>query len=128
MPVAKVDRDVAINIHVCCKSLFHLFFRCMLHMFHICCKCFYLDIAYVLQWLFKCFKCICKCFRLMFRVFYLSLDARCICFKTRSGVVHVAMTYHSHLLQLLVRCARVWEAEGWSVVRLQTIKKILLLN
>jgi hypothetical protein len=31
--VAKVDRDVAMVVHVCCKSmspLFHLFFRCML--------------------------------------------------------------------------------------------------
>ena len=35
--VAKVDYDVAIVVHVCCKclsSMFHLFFL------HVCCKCF----------------------------------------------------------------------------------------
>jgi hypothetical protein len=33
---------------------------------HICCKCFHLDVAYVLQWLHMCFSRVsdvyCKCF------------------------------------------------------------------
>jgi hypothetical protein len=46
--VAKVDYDVAhvtMVVHVCCKllfSLFHLFF-------YVCCKCFYLNVIYVLH-------------------------------------------------------------------------------
>jgi hypothetical protein len=45
--IAKVDQDVtyvAMAIHVCCKRLFgmfHLFFS------DICCKYFYLNVAYV---------------------------------------------------------------------------------
>jgi hypothetical protein len=44
------------------------------------------------------------------------------CFKSRSSVVHVAMwlTFHIRLLQLLGRCAYVWEVEGWSIARLKT--------
>ena len=68
--VAKVDRDiayVAMTIHVCCKRLFQMFylffqmyvasvFIWMLRMFHTyVCKCFCQNVAYVLQWLFKCF-------------------------------------------------------------------------
>jgi hypothetical protein len=54
MDVAKVDRDVAhvaTVIHVCCKRLFqrfHLFFS------NICCKCVYLDVAYVSHISCKC--------------------------------------------------------------------------
>jgi hypothetical protein len=75
--VAKVDRDiahVAIVIHVCCKlllSMFHLFFS------DVCCKCVYLDVAYVftcmiqmfyldVAYVYHGFKCFCKCFRHMF--------------------------------------------------------------
>ena len=60
--VAKVDRDVpyvAMVVHVCCNrlsSMFHLFFQTYVanvlyldvaYVSHICCKCFYLDVAYV---------------------------------------------------------------------------------
>ena len=45
--VTKVDRDVAyvaMVVHVCCKLLFPMF-----HLFFsgLCCKCVYLDVAYV---------------------------------------------------------------------------------
>jgi hypothetical protein len=43
-----------------------------------------------LQWLFKCFRFFCKCFRCMFQVFHLSLvyvaNVSSECFKSRSGV------------------------------------------
>ena len=57
--VAKVDQDVAyvaIVVHVCCKlmfSMFHLFFS------DVCCKCVYLNVAYV--------------FKDMIQVFYLDI-------------------------------------------------------
>ena len=50
-----------------------------LHMFlHICCKCFYLNVAYVLQWVSTVFMCFCKCFRCMFQVFHLPSN---VCYK-----------------------------------------------
>jgi hypothetical protein len=53
----------------------------MLHMF---CNCF-----------FKCFQVFFKCFRCMFQVFHLSsnhvADVSSGCFKSKSGVTHVAM-------------------------------------
>jgi hypothetical protein len=87
--IAKVDRDVAhvvMVIHVCCKLLFsrfHLFFS------DECCKCVYLDIAYVfthmmqmfyldVAYVYNGFKCFCKCFRHMFQMFYLFSD---ICYR-----------------------------------------------
>jgi hypothetical protein len=58
--VAKVDWDVAMVIHICCKLLFlmfHLFFP------DICCKCVYLNVAYVSH-------ICCKCFIWMLCMFY----------------------------------------------------------
>ena len=69
MDIAKVDRDViyvAIVVHLCWKGLFpmfHLFFRRMLQVcLSGCCICFthmlqlfYLDVAYVLQWVSRVF-------------------------------------------------------------------------
>jgi hypothetical protein len=89
--VAKVDRDVAIVVLVCCKllfSMFHLFFHThiasvyiwMLHMFYTyvasalfgCCVCFTM--------VFKCFfMCFCNWFTCMFQVLYLPSDIRCKC-------------------------------------------------
>ena len=70
MHVAKVDQDVAhvaMVVNICCKRLFQMF-----HLFFsdICCKCAYLDIAYVshicLQVLLSgcciCFAMALKCF------------------------------------------------------------------
>jgi hypothetical protein len=67
MDVVKVDRDVAMVVYVCCQLLFlmfHLFFRTyvasvfilMLHTYsHICCKYFYVVVAYILQVFFQVF-------------------------------------------------------------------------
>jgi hypothetical protein len=110
MDVAKVDRDVlyvAMVVHVCCKSLFqmfHLFFKRMLQVcLSRCCICFthmlqvfYLDVAYVFQWLFKCFHVFLQVFQtqasnvsFIFRRLFVNVSFRC--FKNRSGVA--ARTY-----------------------------------
>ena len=61
--VTKIDGDVAyfaMVVHICCKllfSIFHLFFQTYVqgvyldvaYVSHIYCKCFYLDVAYILQ-------------------------------------------------------------------------------
>jgi hypothetical protein len=66
--VAKLNRDVAMVVHVSCKlsfSMFHLFFS------DICCKCVHLDVAYVfthmmhvfyldVAYVYNGFKCFCK--------------------------------------------------------------------
>jgi hypothetical protein len=98
MDIAKIDRDIAyiaMVVHVCCKllfSMFHLFFS------EVCCKCvldvayvfihilqvFYLDVAYVLQWiqvffwffssvLDACFKCF-IIFRRMLHLLHLDIS------------------------------------------------------
>jgi hypothetical protein len=118
MSVAKVDWDVAyvaMVVHICCKLLlpmFHLFFQMhvasvfiwILHMFsHICCKCsiwmlrmfcngfqVFLDVfTNILDACFMCFICL---------QMYVSNTASG-CFKSRSGVAHVAMepTCCSHM-------------------------------
>jgi hypothetical protein len=46
MGVVKVDRDVAyvaMVVYVCCKLLFSMFYLFL----GVCCKCVYLDVAYV---------------------------------------------------------------------------------
>jgi hypothetical protein len=68
MDVAKVNRDVAMVAHVCCKSLFpmfHLFFKRMLQ---VC--------------LFRC----CIYFTHMLRVLYLDVAYVCNDFQVFSGV------------------------------------------
>jgi hypothetical protein len=55
MDVAKVDRDVAyvaMVVHVCCKGLLPMFHQCFSS---ACCKCVYLDIAYVSHICCMCF-------------------------------------------------------------------------
>jgi hypothetical protein len=90
----KSSRDVAhvaIVVHICCKllfSMFHLFFS------DVCCKCVYLDVAYVFTHMmqvfyldvahvyngFKCFLVVfCNCFRRMFQIFNLFSDVCCNC-------------------------------------------------
>jgi hypothetical protein len=71
MDVAEVDKDVAyiaMVIHVCCKLLLPMFSSVFLdvcckcfyldiaYVSHIRCKCFYLDVVYILQWLLKYFQ------------------------------------------------------------------------
>ena len=74
---AKVDRDVAMVVHVCCKRLFpmfHLFFRRMLQVcLSGCCICFThmlqvfcLDVANACNGFRVFFSCFCKCFRGIF--------------------------------------------------------------
>jgi hypothetical protein len=53
--VAKVDRDVVhvvMVVHVCCKLLFLRFY---LFSFDVCCKCVYLDVAYVFTQMMQAF-------------------------------------------------------------------------
>jgi hypothetical protein len=91
--VAKVNQDVAMVVYVCCKLLFPMFY---LFFPYVCCKCvyldvayvthmlqvFYLDVVYVLQWFScvfanvsdACFKC------------FVYLQTCVGCFKIRSGV------------------------------------------
>jgi hypothetical protein len=87
MGVAKVDRDVAMVVHVCCKCLFpifHLFFRYMLQvcLFRYCIcftytlQVFYLDVAYVCN-VFKCFICLLP--------YVTSVASRCFKSKCRVG-------------------------------------------
>jgi hypothetical protein len=100
----------------------------------VCCKCVYLDVAYVSHICCKCFiwilhmfcngfsnifRCFCKCFRC---VFYLSLDVFANvssgCFKSRIGIAHVAMMpvaggqRPTAGLQLLPRAFLVWRASS----------------
>ena len=109
MDVAKVYRDVAhvaMAIHVCCKRPFQMFY---LPFSNVCCKCAYLDVAYVSCICCKCFiwmlcmftmvssvfsvfasasdACF-KCFRCMLQVFYIDVA------KVDRNVAHVAMAIH----------------------------------
>ena len=86
MNVAKVDQNVAyvaIVVYVCCKLLFPMFYMFL----DVCCKCVYLDVAYIFIHMlqvfyldveyvchgFKWFSGVsCKCFKHMFHVFYRS--------------------------------------------------------
>jgi hypothetical protein len=67
--VAKVDQDVAnvaMVVHVCCKSLspmFYLFFRRMLQACLFgCCICFHTYVAIILSECYVCFAMVFKCF------------------------------------------------------------------
>jgi hypothetical protein len=53
--VAKVDYDVAMVVHICCKGLLPMFHLCFLDVYS---KCVYLDVAYVLHIHHMCFICI----------------------------------------------------------------------
>jgi hypothetical protein len=69
---------------------------------HICftymLQVFYLDVAYALQWLFKCFRFFCKCFRRMLHVFHLSPDVCCKMFYL--DVSKVDRVFHPPRLSL----------------------------
>jgi hypothetical protein len=91
MDVAKVNRDVAyvaMVVHVCCKGLSLMFHLCFLD---TCCKCVYLDVAYVshircnccagcngFQFFFKCFRSVfpsvSSAFRRMLQLLYLDVS------------------------------------------------------
>ena len=84
-------------VHVCCKclfSMFYLFFRRMLQMclsgYCICfthmLQLFYLDVAYVLQWVSRVFRVSYACFKCFICLFI--CWKYCKCFKSRSGIAH----------------------------------------
>jgi hypothetical protein len=83
MDVAKVDQDVAMVVHVCCKL------SPMFRMLQV----FYLDVAYVFCNGFKCFLSVfCKCF------IYLQTTLQVFdseCFKSRSDVTSVTCSSSS---------------------------------
>jgi hypothetical protein len=103
--VAKVDRGCCNG----CTRMLQVFVPNILFVLsNICCKCVYLDAAYVsliccnllsgfcvcLQWFSSVFRCFfCKCFKSMFQVFHLSLDICsncCICmFQKKIGCLHM---------------------------------------
>jgi hypothetical protein len=73
MNVVKVDRDVAMVVHVYCKGILLVFHLCFSD---TCCKCIYIDIAYVLHiccmcyiWMLRMFAMVFKCFYVFFQVF-----------------------------------------------------------
>jgi hypothetical protein len=82
MYVAKVDLDVAMAIHVCCKCMFQMF-----RLFsNICCKCF-IWMLYMLHWLYTYF---CRC---MFQIFQLFSNICCKWFIRTLYMLHWLYTY-----------------------------------
>jgi hypothetical protein len=66
MDVAKVDRNAAIVVHVCCKlrfPMFHLSFKNVRY------RCIYLDVAYVLHNIASVSSVCCVCFTMVSSVF-----------------------------------------------------------
>ena len=69
MDVAKVDRNVAyvaMVVHVYCKCLLPMFYLCFPD---VCCKCVYLNVAYVSHICCMCFIWMLRMFAIVFRVF-----------------------------------------------------------
>jgi hypothetical protein len=84
MDVAKLDRDV---VSICPQ--------CFICFLDVCCKCVYMDVAYVSHMCCKCFICtlykyFCKCCRRIFQSFHLSFwyiaSVASGYFTSRSGV------------------------------------------
>jgi hypothetical protein len=106
--VSKVDRDVAMVVHVCYKSLssmFHLSFKrmlqaclfgCCICLSHICCKCF----IWMLCMFAMVFKCFYKCFRWGFKCF--------ICLFYMLHVLHPNVSKLDRVLHM----GYAWEPEG----------------
>jgi len=107
MNVAKVYKHVAyvaMVVHVYCKGLFLIFHLCF---WMYCCKCVYLDVAYVSAYaaviwilrmfvmIFKLFSCFTSVSEACFKCFiYLQMYIASIAsryFKDRSGVANIAM-------------------------------------
>jgi len=81
LDVAKVDPDVAyvaIDVYVCCKSLFKMF-----HLFYLYVASVYIDIAYVSYVANVCLKCF-SCFRLILnQVFHVAIVEQAGCMDSR---------------------------------------------
>jgi hypothetical protein len=76
----KSRSECCIYIHVAI-----ICFKCFIHILQV----FYLDVAYVLQWLHMCFQVflgVCMCFRSMY---VSSISSKC--YKSGSGVAHITM-------------------------------------
>jgi hypothetical protein len=83
MDNAKVDRDVAMVVHVCYKGLLPMFHLCFPN---ACCKYVYIDVAYVSHircmcfiWMLRMVAMVFKCFQVFFQVFQLPSDYICNC-------------------------------------------------
>jgi hypothetical protein len=101
--VAKVDRDVAyvaMVVHV---------FICFLD---LCCKCVYLDVAYVPHICYKCFICMLRMFAMVFRCFQVFLQV----FQTHVSSIffYTLQVLHLDIFKvdrvLHMRCA--WKTGG----------------
>jgi hypothetical protein len=81
MDVAKVDREMLHMLHMFHRHVARVCFECFRGMFHLyfpdaCCKCVYLDVAYVSHIRCMCFNwklhmvaMVFKCFQVFFQVF-----------------------------------------------------------
>ena len=88
--VAKIDRDVAyvaMVVHIRCKRLSPMFHLCF---WTYCCKCFYMDVAYI--------------FTHMLQVFYPYIAYVCNGFQVFSGVLEARF---KHFICLLLYIASV---------------------
>jgi hypothetical protein len=127
--VAKVDQDVTLVLHVCCKRIsptFHLFFRCMLLEVCLfgCCICFthmlqvfYLDVTYVrnsFQGVFASVSDACFKYFICLRMYV----ARVVfgCFKSRSVVAYRMHVGSGRGASSPRAGARVWarETQAWA--------------
>jgi hypothetical protein len=94
---------------------------CFTHMFHV----FYLDVAYILQWLFQAFSGVftsvsdicCKCFN-YFRMYVANVSFRC--FKSRLGVASLSSFVASprclllfSILVMFGQCGLTWGRAAW---------------
>ena len=87
MDVTKVDRDVAMVVHICCKGMLPMFYLCFLD---ACCKCVYLDVAYVSHircmcfiWMLHFVAMVFKYFQVFFQVFQKHILSVSIAFRVR---------------------------------------------
>jgi hypothetical protein len=95
MDVAQVDRDIAYCCNGCTLTLQAFVLNVSYVSSDVCCKCVYLDVAYVshicLQVFYldvtcvfamasSIFRCFYKCFRCMFQVFHVPSDVYCKCY------------------------------------------------
>jgi len=88
---ASVSNVSSVFSDVCCKC----FYLDVAYVSHICCKCVYLDVAYVLQWFFKCFQ-------VFLQVFQTYISSVSFIFKRILQMFHMNVSkvdQISHMLQ-----------------------------
>ena len=82
--VAKVDQDVAyvaMAVYVYCKCLLPMFYLCFSD---ACCKCVYLNVAYVSRIRCMCFICLLHMVAVVFKCFQLFFSK---CFRSNFQVL-----------------------------------------